>query len=350
MATLKDVARESGLTVGTVSRVLNNRGYISEETRRKVYAVMRELNYQPNEMARSLSKQKSNTIGVIVPHIVHPYFSKLISNLEQAAYELKYKILLFNSKGKEEKEEEYIEMCKSNRVAAVILCSGSFHTEQFRNLDFPLITIERFLDEGIAGIECDNYRGGILAAEHLIERGCRHLLHIGGISGLPMPADKRKQGFEKVCQKYGAQYNEVEPSQAYYDDMHYYPIICQALDQYPETDGIFASSDLIAAQAIQVCAMKGIDVPGSMKIIGFDDVNVAALTTPGITTIRQPVKEMAEAAVAMAVKAAAGNAVPATSMFPVTLVERGSTGKAEDVSGKTHRQKAQDRKSRSGNS
>ena len=124
MATLKDVARESGLTVGTVSRVLNNRGYISEKTRNRVYEVMKELNYQPNEMARSLSKQSSNTIGVIVPHIVHPYFAKLISNLEVAAYNNKYKILLFNSKGKNAREEEYIEMCRSNRVAGLILCSG----------------------------------------------------------------------------------------------------------------------------------------------------------------------------------------------------------------------------------
>ena len=115
MATLKDVARRSGLTVGTVSRVLNNRGYISEQTRRKVYDVMKELDYQPNEMARSLSKKRSNTIGVIVPHIVHPYFARLVSDLEQAAYDRKYKILLFNSQGKDEKEEEYIEMCKSNR-------------------------------------------------------------------------------------------------------------------------------------------------------------------------------------------------------------------------------------------
>ena len=95
---------------------------------------MKRLNYQPNEMARSLSKQKSNTIGVIVPHIVHPFFSKVISNLEQAAYNSQYRILLFNSKEKEEKEEEYIEACKSNRVAGVILCSGSFSTEKFKNL------------------------------------------------------------------------------------------------------------------------------------------------------------------------------------------------------------------------
>ena len=241
MATLKDVARESGLTVGTVSRVLNNRGYISEQTREKVFEVMRQLNYQPNEMARSLSKQKSNTVGVIVPHIVHPYFAKMISNLELAAYEHKYKILLFNSKGKEEKEEEYIEMCKSNRVSGVVLCSGTISTEKFRNLGCPLITFERFIDGGTAGILCDNYQGGMLAAERLIERGCRNILHIGGINDSPMPADERKIACEAVCRKKGIGFAEVDPGQIFYDDMNYYPIIREALERYPETDGIFAS-------------------------------------------------------------------------------------------------------------
>lgn len=324
MATLKDVARESGLTVGTVSRVLNNRGYISEHTREKVFEVMRQLNYQPNEMARSLSKQKSNTVGVIVPHIVHPYFAKMISNLELAAYEHKYKILLFNSKGKEEKEEEYIEMCKSNRVSGVVLCSGTISTEKFRNLGCPLITFERFIDGGTAGILCDNYQGGMLAAERLIERGCRNILHIGGINDSPMPADERKIACEAVCRKKGIGFAEVDPGQIFYDDMNYYPIIREALERYPETDGIFASSDVIAAQAIQVCHEKGISVPEQMKIVGFDDVNVASLTIPGITTVRQPVREMAEAIIKTLDNASNGIMVPAKTVFPVSLVVRGS--------------------------
>ena len=324
MATLKDVARESGLTVGTVSRVLNNRGYISEQTREKVFEVMRQLNYQPNEMARSLSKQKSNTVGVIVPHIVHPYFAKMISNLELAAYEHKYKILLFNSKGKEEKEEEYIEMCKSNRVSGVVLCSGTISTEKFRNLGCPLITFERFIDGGTAGILCDNYQGGMLAAERLIERGCRNILHIGGINDSPMPADERKIACEAVCRKKGIGFAEVDPGQIFYDDMNYYPIIREALERYPETDGIFASSDVIAAQAIQVCHEKGISVPEQMKIVGFDDVNVASLTIPGITTVRQPVREMAEAIIKTLDNASNGIMVPAKTVFPASLVVRGS--------------------------
>jgi len=106
MATLKDVAKASGLTVGTVSRVLNNRGYISDKTREKVYRVMKELNYQPNEMARSLSKQKNNTIGVILPQIEHPYFAKVLSRLEREAAKQGYRIMLFVSRNKEKREEQ----------------------------------------------------------------------------------------------------------------------------------------------------------------------------------------------------------------------------------------------------
>ena len=112
MATLKDVAKETGLTVTTVSRVLNNRGYISDDTRQKVYAAMKKLNYRPNEVARSLSKQTTNTIGVIVPHVRHPYFSELISNLENEASKRGYKIILCNTQDKKNKQKEYLERVK----------------------------------------------------------------------------------------------------------------------------------------------------------------------------------------------------------------------------------------------
>lgn len=325
MATLKDVAREAGLTVGTVSRVLNNRGYISEQTRAKVYEVMKQLNYQPNEMARSLSKQKSNTIALIVPHIVHPYFSKLITYIEAAAYERKYKLLLFSSLGQEEKEEVCIEMCKSHRVDGIILCSHTFHTDKFKNLGCPLITIERFLDEGTAGIKCDNYQGGILATEHLISQGCRRLIHFAGPSDQKTPADDRQVAFEFVCEKHGVFCATEKAYSRSYNEMDYYDLIDRALDKYPDTDGIFASSDVIAAQAIQVCRKRKISVPRDMKIVGFDDVTIAELTMPRVTTIHQPVKEMAEAAVDLLEKAVAGEMVATQTMFPVALMIREST-------------------------
>lgn len=204
MATLKDVAKASGLTVGTVSRVLNNRGYISDKTREKVYQVMKDLNYQPNETARALSKQKSNTIGIILPNIEHPYFAKVLSRLEREAAKHGYRIMLFVSRYKEEREEQCIEMCKSGRVAGVIVCSGSFETEKFKGLDFPLITLERSMDEGTSGIECDNYQGGVMATELLIQKGCRKLMYIGGVSAgvdIQMPGDLREVAFRDTCKR-----------------------------------------------------------------------------------------------------------------------------------------------------
>lgn len=203
MATLKDVAEASGLTVGTVSRVLNNRGYISPKTREKVYQVMKELNYQPNETARILAKQKSNIIGIVLPNVEHPYFAKILGCLEREAAKLGYRIMLFVSRNREEQEEKCIDMCKGSRVAGVVLCSGSFETEKFKGLNFPLITLERSMDEGTLGIECDNYQGGVMATELLINKGCHKLMYIGGMSAgndVHMPADDREIAFRNTCE------------------------------------------------------------------------------------------------------------------------------------------------------
>lgn len=322
MATIKDVAREAGLTVGTVSRILNNRGYISSEAREKVNVAMKQLNYRPNEVARSLSKQKTNTIGVIVPHIVHPYFAKMISNIERAAADRKYKIILCNSREEAERELEYLEMFKSNRVAGIILCSATVKTEVLMNLDIPVITIERSGESGTASVECDNYQGGMIATSHLIENGCKNLLHFSGLEDSSMPADDRALAFADMCRKYEVHAVEVKSHQSEYYAMEYHEYIEKVLKENPEVDGIFASSDLIAAQVIQVCAKLNILIPGQIKLVGFDDVNIAGLTTPQITTIKQPVKEMAEMAIDLLVRSSQGKIVPSKTVLPVQLVLR----------------------------
>lgn len=325
MATIKDVAREAGLTVGTVSRVLNNRGYISEATREKVFQVMKELNYQPNEVARSLSKSKTNTIGVIVPHIVHPYFAKLISNLEKAASDRGFKILLCNSREEREREREYLEMLKSNRVAGLVLCSATVKTEFLESLGIPVITIERNVGSGTASVECDNYQGGVLAAKHLIACGCKYMINFGGVDKTEMPADSREVGFLDMCRQYGVDGIACKSQENQYYAMEYHEYIEKIITENPKTDGIFASSDLIAAQVLQVCAKLGLKVPEQVKVVGFDDVNVASLTTPPITTVHQPVREMAEMSVDLIVRSNKGEMIPTRTVLPVTLVKRGTT-------------------------
>lgn len=293
MATIVDVARLAGVTPTTVSRVINNRGYISEKTKKRVHEVMDELGYQPNEIARSLTKQKSNTIGVIVPHISHPYFAKLISNLENEAAKKDYKIILCNSKEKAEKEKQYLDMCKSNRVAGIIICSGNVESNKINTVGIPVVLLEKNFEEGKLGIQCDNYQGGKLATEHLIECGCKKILHLSGVIDEEMPADNREKAFIDVCSKNEIEYFIKKYDIDTYNQMNYYDYIKAALNEIEGVDGIFASSDLIAAQVIQVCNEIKIRIPEDIKLVGFDDVDISQLTTPRITTVHQPIKEMA---------------------------------------------------------
>ena len=327
MATLKDVARETGLTVSTVSRVLNNRGYISKEAREKVYEAMKKLNYQPNEVARSLSKQTTNTIGVILPHIDHPYFSRLLSSLETAAYLNEYKLMVFNSNDRDDKEVRYLEMCRGIRVAGIILCSGTVDVGRFEDLGVPLVTIERFLESGTAAIECDNRQGGRMVAKHLAQKGCRTVVYLSGENAEPMPADERALGFTEICRQEGLTCLDLEEEKtdALYASLDYHEYIEKILDDHPAIDAISASSDVIAAQVIQICRKKGIQIPDQIKLVGFDDSLISMLTSPAITTIRQPIPEMASLAVQTILRASNKEMVPSRTILPVSLVERETT-------------------------
>ena len=325
MATLKDVAALAGVTVTTVSRVLNNRGYISEQTRGKVYDAMKELHYQPNELARSLTKRRTNIIGVIVPSIAHPYFSKVADTLERCAAANGYKILLCNSNHQREKEIEYLAMLESNKVAGIVLCSRAADIEEHLRRDLPLVAYERGVSSQVSSVSCDNYQGGELASERLVASGCRHLLHIGGSAGVHMPADQRCEAFSAVCKRHGVEGRVFHTQEAQFQAMDYAAFIRKLLEENPQTDGVFASSDVIAAQVLQACAALGRRVPEDVQVIGFDDVELASLTFPRITTIRQPIKEMCTFAIDNIVQQLEKGGPIAKTVFSVSLVERETT-------------------------
>lgn len=212
MVTLKEVAEEAGLSVSTVSRILNNRGYISDKARDSVDQAMKKLNYQPNEVARSLSKQTSNMVALIVPHIRHPFFAVLISELEEAIRKKGYQILLFNTKTEENILEKYLTICQQNRVSGVILCSAQVGEDVLQRLNAPIITIERYSEMSACSITCDNYNGGRMAAQHLYRCGCRNVRMLSGNSGMRMPADLRRNGFMDACMDHGMTCRDIQIS------------------------------------------------------------------------------------------------------------------------------------------
>lgn len=325
MATLKDVAAKAGVTVTTVSRMLNNRGYISQQTREKVLAAMKELDYRPNELARSLTKRHTNMIGIIVPSVAHPFFSQVVNELEMAASASGYKTLLCNSFHQAYKEMEYLDMLRAHKVAGVVLCSRTQDIGSHLESGLPIVTFERSDAGNVSSVSCDNFQGGVLATEHLIAKGCRCLLHFSGSHGVQMPADQRCAAFRDTCRRYHLEGRVFETEEAQFQAMDYGDYIRQVLERNPDADGVFASSDVIAAQVLQACAALGRRVPEDVQVVGFDDVPLARLTTPQLTTIRQPIRQMSICAVNAIQRQADQEGAPLRTVFPVTLECRAST-------------------------
>ena len=323
--TLKDVAKEAGLAVETVSRVLNNRGYISEKTKKKVYDAMQKIGYRPNIVARTLSKGRSDAIAVIVPHMIHPYFSQMLSEIESYAAEKQYQVFVNKSTGDPQKEKSVLELCENSLVAGVLIFSQQVRPETLKKFNLPIITIERFIEGGTGCVLCDNYRGGQIAAEELISKGCENLLMLGSVWQSKMPADVREDGFMDVCRKKGVNAKVLTSDSQEYKEMEYHESIIKALKEFPETDGVFCSSDLIAAQVLQAAAVMGKRVPEDIKIIGFDDTELAKLTTPPLTTVHQPIREMARLAIDMILNTMENKEVQERNVLDVQLVVRGTT-------------------------
>lgn len=327
MATLKDVATLAGVTVTTVSRMLNNKANVSEKTKKKIYDAMESLDYMPNELARSLITKKSNVIGLIVPSAMNFFFAILIQYIEEYISAHNYKLLLCVSDLDVDKERDYFSMLKANRVSGVILTSRTKDIGKFLNFQAPITTIERTLSDDIPSISSDNYTGGSLAANHLIECGCKNLIYIGSSPELiDMEANKRFKGFSDTLRQAGIKESiVVHAAERDFINLSYANVIEKLFKKYPKTDGIFASNDVIAAQVLQYCYKNSINVPAQMKIVGYDDAGLAALTSPTLTTIRQPIKEMCKAAVESIIRQVEGEMAPKKVVFPVKLIVRESS-------------------------
>lgn len=329
MATLKDVAERAGVTVTTVSRMLNGRVPVSEKTAQRIHQAMDELGYHPNELARSLAKKSSNFIGLIVPSAKNYFFGSVIHSIEHYATANDCKLLLCVSNLETQKEKEYFNMLMSNKVMGVILAS---HTQDLEDmvdligLDAPLVTIDRVLSNTIPSACPDNYSGGFIGAEHLIDRGCRKLVYVGSSTGFNMDANKRYLGMRDACRKHGFELlGSVDAVEEQFISMDYHEPVEKAFERYPDLDGILTSNDIIAAAAVRYCRHHGIDVPGQVKIVGYDDSTLAIHCLPQLTTIHQPVDDICRYAVESIIKAAAGEVIPTTAVFPVKLIQRETT-------------------------
>ena len=324
MATMKDVAALAKVGVGTVSRVLNSSGSVKESTRRKVEAAMKELNYIPNAYARGLKMNKTNTVALIIPTIWHPFFSEFAYYVESNLAEHKYKMLLCNSDVSSDKELEYIQMVQENKVDGIIGITYS-DLDNFVSSHLPFVTIDRHFKEETVCVTSDNFHAGQLAVEKLVEKGCHKLGYIGTHSRFPTETTKRRNGFEKQAKQSGIPY-------AIYDGQDPVIELKQEIrtffEENPDVDGIFAHTDFIALDILEVLDELKRKVPEEVQIIGCDGIKMEAGRKQFLSTIRQPVDLMAKAAVEKIIQVIDGEPVKTKITLPVHYLE-GSTTKNE---------------------
>ena len=324
MATMKDVAALAKVGVGTVSRVLNSSGSVKESTRRKVEAAMKELNYIPNAYARGLKMNKTNTVALIIPTIWHPFFSEFAYYVESNLAEHKYKMLLCNSDVSSDKELEYIQMVQENKVDGIIGITYS-DLDNFVSSHLPFVTIDRHFKEETVCVTSDNFHAGQLAVEKLVEKGCHKLGYVGTHSRFPSETTKRRDGFEAQAEQMGVPY-------AIYDGedpvMEFKQEIRTFFEKNPDVDGVFAHTDFIALDILEVLDELKRKVPEEVQIIGCDGIKMEAGRKQFLSTIRQPVDLMAKAAVEKIIQVIDGEPVKTKITLPVHYLE-GSTTKNE---------------------
>lgn len=299
MATINDVAKLAGVSRGTVSNVINNIK-VREKSYLAVKKAIEELGYVPNQYARTLKTNRTNTIALILPTIWNPFFSELTFHIEKETRKRGYKLLLCNSNDDYKIEMTYITMAKENKVDGIISITYS-SIEEYLLSNIPFVTIERNFGETAPYITCDNFGGGELAAQKLYELGCKKILCIGRASLRNKAVRKRAEGFKNYCEKnnisFDIFFNEKDEDMKKDFSIWIDEYVKNNFTEGKNFDGIFTVTDRYAQIIIDKLKKYGLRIPEDVQIIGFDGAKSYKNENIKITTIRQPVEKMAEEAV-----------------------------------------------------
>jgi LacI family sucrose operon transcriptional repressor len=245
--------------------------------------------------------------------------------IEYYAYMHGFKLMLCNSRLDPVKEKDYIEMLKRNRVDGIIMGTHTLEVSEYAASGAPIVAIERQLSPDIPFVSSDNYRGGELATGHLIAKGCRKIAHICGNLELKLHANLRSEAFKKLVLQHGVEHVIIQSDMNVFDQEQYARIIRDLFREHPDVDGVFATSDIIAAFVIKECERIGKRVPEDVRVVGFDDIKMTNWMTPAVTTIRQPIEAIGKLAIELLRKQMDEQSFERENILPVTLVERATT-------------------------
>ena len=330
MVHISDIARMAGVSSATVSRVINGTAKVSGEKAARVEKAIRETGFKPNEIARSLYKKSSRLIGYIVPSILNIFLNEIGRAIEDEAFRNGYKMILCNSDENPEKEAAYIKMLTGMNADGIIITANNEHLdEEISNCPIPIVALDKNVGTRYtASVQADNYTGGRIATEHLIECGCERIVLMRGPQQYSS-SQQRFLGYVDVCNEHQIQPLFVNSQYNYDDGIR---SSRELFERYPDVDGILASSDMVAFALYKVLSKQGRRVPDDVMIVGYDNIGLSRLMIPALTTVAQPIEEIGRLCTRLIIEQTEhGKIEKRENILPVSLEIRQTTKRKEGL-------------------
>jgi LacI family transcriptional regulator len=329
MATIRDVAHLAGVSPSTVSHVINETRYVSDETKAEVLAAMEALNYRPNAIARSLRQKKTHTIGLIVPDSSNPFFAEVGRGVEETIFAQGYSLIIGNSEGNLEKELLHINVLTEKQVDGIMFVAAGLSTAHILTLqshNMPLVVVDREVPGVNVDVVLTNHlQGGYVATVHLIGLGHRHIGCITGPAELPSSAD-RVAGYKRALIEYGIDPDEELIVRGEFDSPSGYRAVKRLLALSQPPTALFACNDLMAIGALSGAIEAGYHVPDDLSIVGFDNISLASFSIPPLTTVAQPTAQLGAMAAQMLMERIRDITLPPRRrVLPIELIVRSSS-------------------------
>ncbi|MBX3062214.1 MAG: LacI family DNA-binding transcriptional regulator [Anaerolineae bacterium] len=299
-ATIFDVAKRAGVSIGTVSRVVNNRDRVHPETRERVLKAIRDLNFQANAFARGLASQRTNMLGLVIPQVNDSFFFQIFRGVNDEAAAIGYTLVIV-SQPRQGSERRYLDLFRRGHVDAMILVAIDARRadiKQIQETGVPVVLIQQDGGSQIPMFVVDNYGGGRQIAEHLVGHGYQRFAYITGSDFTP-DSGERLRGLRDVLQEHGLSIDDNDIVRGDFLEGSGYRAALELLQRPQMPRAIFAANDQMAADAIRAVQDQGLRVPDDVAVVGFDDVPLASYVTPRLTTVHQPTYELGREAARM---------------------------------------------------
>ncbi|SHF95068.1 LacI family DNA-binding transcriptional regulator [Ornithinibacillus halophilus] len=330
--TIKDVAKKANVSIATVSRILNDKPGYSEETKKKVMQVIEELGYHPNGIARGLISKRSHTIGVLVPKLSSMLMTEFVSGIENITHQNGSSAIICHTESNGKKTMQYLQLLKEKQIDGIIFASELLTEDYYqfvKKMEIPIVLLSTIsYDHPVPYVRVDDQHAAYSATDYLIKNGHKNIGMIGGNKEDMVAGQPRIDGYLQAMEKHNLSCTDKQIVSGhgfgFEDGVDGFR---KLIEQFPEVTAVFAASDEIALGVISVAYQMGIKVPEQLSIIGYDNLSLAEMSIPPLTTVAQPLKQMGEKATEMVFDIINNNKTVESRIFPHAIVERDSVRK-----------------------